>query len=272
VIVAVPHFFVSRYFFTHIEKVKLFLSIKSRERERALSVILISKGSAMKVWEEKQIMRTIPIVLLSLVAAVGILEAGGDIAPHNDRQSDVAHFKKPVTLFEGSDFYVGVGISNPKLKNDFTKERFKARGYTLQAGYSYNDYIAIEGRYMHHIGDVKYTHGNDHRVNGGNDISDYPTDFSNIVLFLKPQYHVDDFSCYALFGYGEVKLTNLVNDGIDRAEDGFEWGAGLAYDLTEAVTVYADYVRMYDGKGFDHRAINRDIRADAFTIGVTYRF
>jgi len=193
--------------------------------------------------------------------------AGGDTV-----SAEIPQIKEIPSTTNNSNFYLGLGISNLKLENDFTNESFKTKAITLQAGYTYNKYLAIEGRYTHHIGDVEYDHGSDQRVNAGLDIKDYPTDFTNIGLFLKPQYKINDFSLYALLGYGEVKLTNIPLGDVDRAEDGFQWGLGLAYKITEQVSVYVDYLNMYDDKGFNCRATNQDIKADASTLGITYTF
>lgn len=194
--------------------------------------------------------------------------AGGNIEP---AQVQIEVPEEVITT-KNPNFYLGLGISNLKLENDFTNESFKAKAITLQAGYQYNSYLAIETRYTHHVGDVEYDHGSDHRVNEGVNIEDYPTDFSNIGIYLKPQYKVNDFSLYALLGYGEVKLTNIPLSGVDRAEDGFQWGLELAYDVTEHISMYVDYLNMYDDKGFNYRAINQDIKVDAFTLGITYTF
>lgn len=196
--------------------------------------------------------------------------AGGDIQPV---EVQVATQEEPTpVLLNNSNFYLGVGISTLKLKNDFTKESFKAKALTLQAGYTYNAYLALEGRYTHHVGDVAYDHGSDHRVNAGKNIKNYPTNFTNIALYLKPQYKIDDFTAYALLGYGEVKLTNIPQGGVDRAEAGFQWGVGVNYDVSENSSLFLDYITMYKGKGFDYIAINRNIKADAITFGMTYTF
>ncbi len=159
-----------------------------------------------------------------------------------------------------------------KLKNDFTKEHFKTKALTLQAGYKINDYLALEGRYTHHVGDVEYDHGTDHRVNESVDIDDYPTDFTNIALYFKPSYSYEKVTAYALLGYGEVELTNIPLGGVDRAEAGFQWGIGLTYEVNENLSLFVDYVTLYDDKGFNYRATNSDIKVDALTVGVSYRF
>lgn len=172
-----------------------------------------------------------------------------------------------------SHFYLGAGISNMKLENEsVADEEFSATGLTILAGYQYNQYLAIEGRYTRDISDVEYKHGRTSFPN----YDDYPTDFSNIAIYIKPMYPIGNFSIYGLLGYGEVELTNLPqpDTGIsaDRAEDGFQWGLGASYDLTNNISLFIDYIQMYDDKGFDYRATYADITSDVYTFGINYKF
>ena len=167
-----------------------------------------------------------------------------------------------------SSFYLGLGASALKLDNDNTKETFEATALTITAGYDYNKYLALEGRYSRSLGKVSYDKGTSANAN----ISDYPADFTNIALYLKPKYEVEKFTAYALLGYGEVELTNIPQGGVDRAEAGFQWGLGLGYDITDNITVFADYTNLYEGKGFNYIATNSDITVDAVTVGFSYKF
>lgn len=206
------------------------------------------------------------ISIMSVLALSSVSFAGGDITIAEEPEVIV-----PVEIDE-SHFYFGVGLSSMYLKNDLSDEEFSAKGVMLQAGYQYNNYIAIEGRYTMDVGDVEYDHGN--TINP--DFSDYPTDFSNVAIYLKPMYSIDNFTIYGLLGYGEVGLTNIPLGGVgisaDRAESGFQWGLGFDYQLGQNVSVFLDYVRMYDDIGFDKRAQNADIVADAWTLGISYKF
>ena len=203
---------------------------------------------------------------LSLSLSPGYLFAGGDIVAVEEPVVVI-----PV-LVDDSSFYVGMGFSALSLNNDRTNEEFSANGMMLQAGYQYNRYIAVEGRYTLHMGDVEYDNGSTSNPN----YDDYPTDFTNAAIYLKPMYPIDDFSIYALLGYGEVELTNIPlggpGIGADRAESGFQWGLGGSYTFNENISGFVDYVRMYDGTGFNYRAMDADIVADAWTLGVSYKF
>ncbi len=204
--------------------------------------------------------------LVSLLALGTLSFAGGNIAPIEEPAAQ-APVAAPSLIDEGS-FYLGLGFSGLKLSNDLTNEAFKANGLMLQAGYQYNRYIALEGRYTLSVGAVDYTHGN--TINP--DYPDYPTDFTNLAIYLKPIYPIGSFSLYALLGYGEVALTNIPIGDVDRAEARFQWGIGASYSFTETISLFADYVQMYKGTGFDYRAMDADIKADVWTLGVSYRF
>ena len=212
-------------------------------------------------------MKKFTLSLVSVLALSGFSYAGGNIVP-----VVIAPVVVVPEVVDESSFYLGIGFSSMSLNNDLTDEEFSANGVMLQAGYQYNRYIAIEGRYTLHVGDVEYDHG----TTSSPDYDNYPTDFTNAAIYLKPMYPIDDFSIYALLGYGEVELTNIPLGGpgisADRAESGFQWGLGASYTFNENISGFIDYVRMYDDTGFDYRAMDADITADAWTLGVSYEF
>lgn len=195
--------------------------------------------------------------------------AGGNIEPVITNISEPSEVYKTVNE---NGFYIGVGLTNMSLDNDLTQEEFTATGAMILAGYQYNQYLAIEGRYTRDISDVEYKQG---RTNNP-DYKDYPTDFSNIAVYIKPIYPIGNFSIYGLLGYGEVTLNNLplgdTSVSADRAEDGLQWGVGASYSLTNNILFFIDYVQMYDDQGFDYRAMDVDITSDAYTFGINYKF
>lgn len=211
---------------------------------------------------QKKFISTIAMTLLSSQVAM----AGGDIVPV------VEPTVTAPTVIENNGFYLGLGVSSMSLDNDLSNEAFSATGMMFQAGYQFYKYLAIEGRYTMNVGNLDYDHGDTNNPN----YNDYPGDFSNIAIYLKPMVSFDNLTVYALLGYGEVTLTDLPypsNTGsVDRAEDGFQWGLGANYMFMENISVFVDYVRVYDDKGFDYRAQNADITSDLWTLGVSYIF
>lgn len=204
-------------------------------------------------------------IVVLLVISSTILIGGGNVATLSQKKT------VPVNVKENG-FYVGLGMNRMALNNDYTDEEFSVTGLMLQAGYQYNQYLAIEGRYNFDIGDVDYDHGTVLHP----DIDDYPGNFTNLAVYVKGTYPIGNFTPYVLLGYGEVALTNIPLGGpgisADRAEKGFQWGLGAGYQFTEAISFFVDYVRAYDGTGFDGRAADVDVSADIWTLGIRYTF
>ncbi len=197
--------------------------------------------------------------VLSLVAvlALGTMAyAGGDVAP-------IEEIPAPVVTDE-SVFYIGMGIGYTTFDNDFTSEKITSNTLMLQAGYQYNQYIALESRYSFGF-NTDYDAGNI-----VNPVQVYDGDVTSWGIYLKPMYPIGNFSVYALLGYGEVMLEDILNG--DAVEGGFQWGLGASYNFTENISVFVDYVSLYNSTGFDYVAKNADIDVDTWTLGVSYKF
>ena len=197
--------------------------------------------------------------VLSLVAvlALGTMAyAGGDVAP-------IEEIPAPVVTDE-SVFYIGMGIGYITFDNDFTSEKITSNTLMLQAGYQYNQYIALESRYSFGF-NTDYDAGNI-----VNPVQVYDGDVTSWGIYLKPMYPIGNFSVYALLGYGEMMLEDILNG--DAVEGGFQWGLGASYNFTENISVFVDYVSLYNSTGFDYVAKNADIDVDTWTLGVSYKF
>ncbi len=203
-------------------------------------------------------MKKTTLSLVSILALSSFLMAGGDIAP----------VEEPVIVpvaVDNSAFYVGIGFGKTTLHDDQSAEEFSSSQVMLQAGYQYNQYIALEGRASFGF-NTDYDAGNTGNLSG-----DATDDLANWGIYVKPMYPVTDaFDIYALLGYGGVQLGNL-EDG-DAYESGFQWGLGAQYAVTENIAVFADYVKLYDDTGFDYRAQVEDVDSDVWTLGVSYKF
>ncbi len=195
------------------------------------------------------------ISLTAVLSLSGLLFAGGDIAPVEEPPVEVV----PV---DNSVFYVGAGLGHSSVRNDYTDEEIADLTLLLQAGYQYNRYIAVEGR-LHFGVSTDYDYGN-------LTLRTYDGKSLNWGLYVKPMYPVGDFSVYALLGYGGILQYDL--DSGDAYESGFQWGLGAGYAFTDEVSVFVDYTSLYSGTGFDYRATTRDIDADIWTLGVSYKF
>ena len=213
-----------------------------------LFAILLNKLKLKEVKMKYKIHATVAMLMLSTLAY-----GGGDITTAVEPVID-----------KSTPFYVGLGIGAAEVNNADTSEEFSATTLMLQAGYQYNEYVALEGRYTFGL-NTDYSPGTTNSQS-----SDYDGDFSSWGLYVKPMYPIGDFSLYALLGYGGVMLDDL--EGGDAYESGFQWGLGAGYAMSENYTVFVDYVSLYDDTGFDYRARLDDIDSDTWTFAVSYTF
>ncbi len=204
----------------------------------------------------------------SFLSIVTILSLSSSAYAYSDVERAQAEKEAIEVRLDDNRFYAGFGVSYISLINDLSKEEFTATGQSVHAGYQYGKYIAIEGRYTINAGNVSYSSG----TTGALDLADYPTDFTNMGLYAKVIYPMDNISIYGLMGYGEVGLTNIPIDDVDRAESGFQWGGGIAYMIGDSFEVFVDYLFLYSGQGFDYLALQADQDATLITLGLSYKF
>ncbi|WP_415407174.1 outer membrane protein [Sulfurovum sp. CS9] len=205
-------------------------------------------------------MKKIVLSVCTVAAMSSLVFAGGGM-------KEVAPVEEPVVAIpvveELSGFYAGLGLTAVSVRDaDFSVDwggdsRFQDRlgNVSLVAGYNFNEYIAAEGRYT-----TSFTH-------------EHSVEMSGWSIFVKPQYPVtEDFSVYALLGYGGVTVDGIDGRIADVDDTGFQWGLGASYMVTENVSLFADYAWLandMDGILFNG-ALQTDV--DAFTIGVNYHF
>ncbi|MDM5271596.1 porin family protein [Sulfurovum sp. zt1-1] len=207
---------------------------------------------------------TLSLVLLSTISTFSI--AGGNIQP-------VESIVEEVEESPAGNFYVGAGYSHLNMNIEGSQmlnsvfhppvlgeTDITGHSLLLLAGYNFNQFLALEGRYSFSMGNLDVE-------NDAGD-SELDADMSNLALYLKPMYPIGSLTLYALLGYGQVTL----DDGTEYSENGFQWGVGATYDVYENIGLFIDYTRLYDDKGFDNTWIDQDVVVDAINIGVTYKF
>ena len=228
-------------------------------------------------------MKNITFSLVSILVLSGISFAGGNISPVVSIEEPILEptLEIPVVA-RSSAFYIGLGYSylssnrtavlnNPIDIRDgqVVKDTdSNANNILLQAGYQFNPYFAVEGRYTFSVGDHTLTHNDNNGLEEDMDI-----DISNIAIYLKPIYPIGDISIYGLLGYGQVDRThNVDNHSWDGS--GFQWGAGLQYVVNDNFSIFADYTLWYDEDGEPHERLPRLLDTDFSVIsaGVSYSF
>ena len=198
-------------------------------------------------------MKKITLSALAVVTMSTFGFAGGDIAP------------VPVVMEEEtSPFYIGLGLSAVSTRGsdvgldifDVTSGQDRLGNVTFLAGYDFNEYIAVEGRYT-----TSFTQ---------EDI----VEMSGWSLFVKPQYPVtEEFTVYGLLGFGGVTMDSVKTPYLVDVDDtGFQWGLGMSYDVTESITVFGDYTSLASGMDGIYWDGEFEADVDSFTLGVTYKF
>ena len=175
-------------------------------------------------------MKKITLSLVSVLALSGFAMAGGDIMPVEPMADE------PVV--DSSAFYVGIGYGYFNQSIDdiavpgATNVELDTNSIFLQAGYQYNQYVAVEGRYWFGISDISQ--------DGGQQPGDHSGDLNTWGIYVKPMYPVaENVDIYALLGYADTSVEYDTGEYWDT--DGFSWGIGAQYGITENILIFADY-------------------------------
>ncbi len=204
-------------------------------------------------------MRKTTLSLLTMVAMSSIGFAGGDFKSAVEPVVVIPVVEETV---DHSGIYAGLGIS-AVIAYEGDGSFFESKDgqertgdITFIAGYDFNQYIAVEGRYM-----TSFTH---------EDILER----SLWGVYVKPQYPImEELKVYALLGYGAFQLEGINGSGIDIDEDGFQWGVGTSYEVTENISIFVDYLNI--AKDMEVGAFinpSVEIDSDAITVGAIYKF
>jgi opacity protein-like surface antigen len=152
----------------------------------------------------------------------------------------------------------------------------------LQAGYKFNQYVAVEGRYWFGVSTGSWLNPNGTNGVIGDAAADVSIDGWGI--YVKPMYPVaDGFNIYALLGYGgasaDLDNTDIWDDLTDQS--GFSWGLGAEYAFNDNVSLFVDYVVLYDdtesytsysvGNG-KLATFDNELSYDTVNFGITYKF
>ncbi|HHB94753.1 MAG TPA: porin family protein [Campylobacterales bacterium] len=164
-----------------------------------------------------------------------------------------------------SGLYVGLAVSDMVVRSDdeaykaFFSEKAhsdKQVGITALIGYNFMKYLGAELRAALSVSGE----------NAGQD------NLAEYGIYLKPQYPVlDNLNVYGLLGYSAINMsdpatsTSANDNPFDGDNQGFSFGAGLDYGVTENISVFTDvvnYLRDYGGSNSTWGA----------NLGVKYNF
>lgn len=212
-------------------------------------------------------MKKFNLSIVTVLAMSTFAIAGGDIAqPVMEPVVEAPVVVPPIT--DDSGLYIGLAYSVGEWDfdevngddddiNDFNTVMF-------QAGYNFNKYIAVEGRYWSGL-DTSNTDEPDNY--------DFKVDAWGI--YVKPQYPLSNiFKIYGLVGYADI--TSAQYDGnfdiIDDGDvNGFSWGLGATFAFNDNVEVFIDYVSLCDDRvSYTFGAYDEDVTN--WNFGITYKF
>jgi opacity protein-like surface antigen len=159
--------------------------------------------------------------------------------------------------------YIGLAISEMAVRSDdrvnlFGDEEHQDQqlGITAVIGYNFMKYLGAELRAA-----LSVANEND----GQDNLAEYG-------IYLKPQYPVlDNLNVYGLLGYSAINMsdpatsTNYNDNPFDGDNQGFSFGAGVDYGVTENISVFTDvvnYLRDFGGSNSTWGA----------NLGVKYNF
>lgn len=231
---------------------------------------------------------------VAALAAMGTFAlAGGDIEAPVEPAVEV---EAPAAVSD-SGFYIGGAYSFVNSEMDYHADEYHYDelyyqwggtydrdydAFMLQAGYQFNQYVAIEGRYWNSITErsqdswYRYV-GQETQDNG--EWSD--GDFEAWGIYVKPMYPVTEaLDIYALLGYGNVESDDQYWGDTALDENGFQWGLGASYGITENVSLFLDYVQLCNGVDDSHTqdsgdwdyVYNWEHSIYTVNLGLTYKF
>ncbi len=211
-------------------------------------------------------MKKLTLSLTTILAMSTFAVAGGDIAPVEPVVETPMVMEAPVN----TGFYLGIayGYENLKIETNRGSLDEKFGSILLDAGYKFNKYVAVEGRYWSGI-------------NSNNDLAwrtGLPADVTVDAwgVYVKPMYPVTNvFNIYALLGYGSADASYKPNNNVtinSDSTDGFSWGVGADYALTNNWSLFVDYTSVIDGETGAVDALSSSDTLNTVNFGVNYLF
>lgn len=209
-------------------------------------------------------MKKVIFSLVAVAALSSVAYAGKNVAPAIIPPAPVP--QKPIvppTIVPPLGLYIGGGLTYVKSEcqcntnvtfSDGSTSRVhsgKTYGVNLKGGYSFNEYLAFEAKYM-------YTPW-----------GDKDKTLKHYGIYVKPTAPVtNNIDAYALLGYGKTECETL-NDSYK----GMSWGLGAEYalggkkkGLKNGFSVYAEYLRPLKKSG------SKNITVNTVSGGVAYHF
>jgi len=169
---------------------------------------------------------------------------------HKEVQKEEPKVEEPSSSLNLGGFYIGGAVSDMVVRSDdeaykafFSEKAHTDRqlGITAIIGYNFMKYLGAEFRAALSVS----------KENAGQD------NLAEYGIYLKPQYPIlDNLNIYGLLGYSAINMsdpatsTDAKDHPFDGDNQGFSFGMGLDYGVTENISVFTDvvnYLRDYGG-------------------------
>jgi len=130
----------------------------------------------------------------------------------------------------------------------------------LMAGYDFNSYLGVEGRYYLNASSV----GFDYYL--GDTLLSGTYKAESFAIYAKPQLNLGLITLYALAGvtYNDYTINALL--GSDENDALFSWGGGAKFNVTQSLGLFLDYTDLGESTKFSTTNLS------SVNLGVSYRF
>ena len=166
-------------------------------------------------------------------------------------------------MADNSGFYIGGGYAYTTVDLTLSTEWLDLPSFNaatdsilILAGYDFNDYIGVEGRYYWNI-----TSGIKYEYDLYGLLDDYKAE--SFAFYLKPQYNFDALAIYGLLGFTMNDYTALAQSSDETL---FSWGGGAKFNFTESFSAFVDYTDL----GTSDMILSTDL--SSWNFGLSYKF
>jgi opacity protein-like surface antigen len=168
---------------------------------------------------------------------------------------------------DNNGLYLGLGYSSTNIDltidglNDENQEILDSStdSILILAGYDFNEYIGLEGRYYINNSSLAYDY-----YLGGTLLKD-AYEAESLAIYLKPQYNLDAITIYALIGMSanDYTATNILGSDSDTL---FSWGGGAKFNVTQSLGLFVDYTDLGKNDGVLETGLS------SWNVGFSYKF
>jgi len=160
--------------------------------------------------------------------------------------------------------YAATNIDIGQIYSDPNKQQLidaSTDSIMFLAGYDFNKYIGVEGRYYLNASSAAFDYY----------LGDTPLEGTykaeSFTLYAKPQYNLGLITLYGLVGvaFNDYTLSALFNDGSNN-EAIFSWGGGAKFNVTQSLGLFVDYTDLGESTNFTTTNLS------SWNLGVSYRF